>query len=498
MIKVLIVDDEKLVRIAMRNIISWEECGARVLGYVKDGVEALGVLEKEKIDLLITDLKMPNMDGITLIKEIKKRKLNTTIVVLSNHGDFVREAMKNGAFDYLLKLTIEAEAIEEILKQVKEMIFEKEECKVIALENFSINHKEIENKKINFGDFKLKADKYVISAFSVECKENTNDLKKIHLNIENIAHESLEGKVYYEIIWITEYEGVFLFSENSEVNYKRLLINISKNIKQYIDLKMKVIISNNILKKDIEIWIEKLTQVIKNDFYEEVLVVMFDEIPVYMHLNYIDISYHSDILNEVKQKNISKMLDVLDAAMMYMKANSIEPKDLKGFIKFIFTNIKGEIIGRGDGNFDEIDQFIRKLDEVRSFKEAIRVIDDYRGGIEVWFNSSNNKYRKEIDDVIKYINKNIENKITLGMVAKAVSMNESYLSRIFKNETGKNLMYFINEIKMDRAIKLLKDRNIMVKEVSAKVGIDDQFYFNKLFKKFYEISPSEFRKKTYR
>ena len=189
MIKVLIVDDEKLVRIAMRNIISWEECGARVLGYVKDGVEALGVLEKEKIDLLITDLKMPNMDGITLIKEIKKRKLNTTIVVLSNHGDFnlVREAMKNGAFDYILKLTIEAKAIEEILKQVKEMIFEKEECKVIVLENFSINHKEIENKKINFKDFKLKADKYVISVFSVECKENTKNLKKVRVLLNFIG-----------------------------------------------------------------------------------------------------------------------------------------------------------------------------------------------------------------------------------------------------------------------------------------------------------------------
>ena len=81
------------------------------------------------------------------------------------------------------------------------------------------------------------------------------------------------------------------------------------------------------------------------------------------------------------------------------------------------------------------------------------------------------------------------------MIAEAFGMSESYLSRTFKNETGMNLIGFINERKMKKAKELLKDDNYMIKDVAMQVGIDDQFYFNKVFKKSFGISPSEYRKK---
>ncbi len=70
------------------------------------------------------------------------------------------------------------------------------------------------------------------------------------------------------------------------------------------------------------------------------------------------------------------------------------------------------------------------------------------------------------------------------MVANAVNLNESYLSRIFKNETGKNLMYFINEVKMKKAKELLKQPDTLVKEVANSIGMTDQFYFNRVLKSF--------------
>ena len=81
------------------------------------------------------------------------------------------------------------------------------------------------------------------------------------------------------------------------------------------------------------------------------------------------------------------------------------------------------------------------------------------------------------------------------MLATHFGINESYLSRMFKNQTGKNLIYFINEKKMNKARELLKDPDMMVKEAAYAVGYDDQFYFNKLFKRFFGVSPTEYRRR---
>lgn len=493
MINVLVVDDEKLVRIAMRNIVDWESLGAKVLGYVKDGSEALEILENNRVDLVISDLKMPVMDGITLIKEIRKRKIDTNIVVLSNHGDFdlVREAMKNGAFDYLLKLTIEGEVIEEVLKQIKQMNVEK----VIAKES---SEEKKTKEEINFKNIIDDDNKYINSFFRIKSKENTSNLKKIHLNIENIVDESIASKVQCEIIWTSDLDGVILLTYDENINYKNILMRVSKNIKQYLDFRIKFVLSDVIDRKDINKVIENSKEILDKDFYEKEEIFILSDNIKHKKYDYSKNKFHLEIFKEAKQKNISRMMDILVDALSFMREELIDESEIKNFVRFIFTNIKGQIVTNSNEDFGRIDDFLVKVDKAQTYNELLFVINDSKEEVGIWFNNQSKRYRKEVEDVISYINENLSNKITLGMLARDVCMNESYLSRIFKSETGKNLMYYINEVKMDRALELLRDKNIMVKEVSAMVGIDDQFYFNKLFKKFYSISPSDFRKKTYK
>ena len=116
--------------------------------------------------------------------------------------------------------------------------------------------------------------------------------------------------------------------------------------------------------------------------------------------------------------------------------------------------------------------------------------------IETWLkDTSSNKYRQEILDVIEYIEQNLNRRLTLHTIAEDLCMSESSLSRMFKNETGKNLNYFINEQKMKKAMDILTNEPGRIKDVAMAVGMDDQLYFNKVFKKFYNVSPSEIRKK---
>lgn len=107
------------------------------------------------------------------------------------------------------------------------------------------------------------------------------------------------------------------------------------------------------------------------------------------------------------------------------------------------------------------------------------------------------RYRKEVNQVIEYVKLNICEKITLGMLAKEVRMNESYLSRIFKQETGTSLFQYMNELKIKKAMELLRQPYVMVKEVAAAVGIEDPFYFNRLFNKICGLSPTDYKKKLF-
>lgn len=107
MYRVMIVDDEQLIRITLKNMMDWQALDCAILALAKDGEEAWQIYQEAHPEIVITDLKMPKMDGIELIQRIKKDNPNTQIIALSNHSDFelVKEAMKAGAYDYLLKVT---------------------------------------------------------------------------------------------------------------------------------------------------------------------------------------------------------------------------------------------------------------------------------------------------------------------------------------------------------------------------------------------------------
>ena len=129
MIKVLIADDEPLVRAGIKTVLPWNMYGFDVISEAADGKEAYEKILKLKPDILITDIKMPGMDGITLLKRLKQEKISIQSLVLSCFDEFelVREAMKYGAHDYIRKLSIDPAKLLEVLKEMKEAISDQPE-----------------------------------------------------------------------------------------------------------------------------------------------------------------------------------------------------------------------------------------------------------------------------------------------------------------------------------------------------------------------------------
>ena len=118
MYKLLFVDDESIYRLAVRNIIDWEQRGFTITGTASNGAEALDFLKRERVDGVITDLEMPVMDGVTLIKKLRGRGFAGPILALSNYSDYVRVrgALTAGAFDYLVKIDLTAAQLIPVLE----------------------------------------------------------------------------------------------------------------------------------------------------------------------------------------------------------------------------------------------------------------------------------------------------------------------------------------------------------------------------------------------
>ncbi|CAH0120894.1 Protein-glutamate methylesterase/protein-glutamine glutaminase [Paenibacillus sp. CECT 9249] len=134
--KVLIVDDEKIVRIALKTMVAWEDYGFQLIGGASDGLAALKLIEREQPDIVITDLKMPKLDGLGLIAKLQENRFPGKTIVLSNYGEYelVRKAMKLGAFDYLLKITLKPDELLELLRKAAERIAEDRKQKQLHLQ----------------------------------------------------------------------------------------------------------------------------------------------------------------------------------------------------------------------------------------------------------------------------------------------------------------------------------------------------------------------------
>ena len=397
--RVLIAEDEYITRNFLSSIINWEEHDMTLVSLAKDGLEALNIIKKENIDIVITDLKMPKMDGNTLIKNLKEIKFKGKIIVLSNYDDFrsVKEAMKNGAYEYILKVTISKNELLEILEKARAELI------------------------------------------------NSNKLIKGN-NIVEISSEKLK---------VNEYLEMYL---KGEVN-----ITIDSNLEQ------KYLNNFNFL------YLRAVTTDVENSEKEK-------------KLN----SFISNVINSCALDVNSKLM-----SLIHIRRNEF------GII--IKTDNKIDDINLLAGNITRnVKQYLNiKFEKViykqcKEIKECLALIENERQKSNYQINSKVIGCRREIKKLIEYINNNLEKKLNLEILAKVVNMNESYLSRIFKDELGMTISDYIKNTRLEKAKELLKDKDMRIKDVSISVGIQDQLYFSRLFTKFFNMTPSEYRERYYK
>jgi|GEM_PF-612851 len=524
MIPVLFVDDEMIVRVALKSMVDWEKTEFKIVGAVSDGETALQYIEKYHPQIIVTDLKMPHLDGIGLAKELYERGYQGKMIILSSFGEFelAREALRYGVTDYLLKANFTDKELLEALrkaakklppepfvtKKTEEMKSEFDQSKINGMLYGGNKEDSTESPEFNktystefVGVYVFKRE-ILLSGRSRTVRKEEPDMTSKEM-LSSLISETFDAGFKMEAIPLTPMDALIVLPLPSDKPVQEILekylSRIQNSVKIYMNTEAGFVLSEPFSSElQLSANLKSCAQAAAISLYKGFGNLIHQQDILFYSKEIADDQYDAIELicagMAFHEYESAKILAI--AILESFDKQGIDPVCACDYIHKLFKNMMLFSSGCFEGNENKIKELAAGCRECGTVYEYEAAMKDLIHAVSE--NAGKNqavKYRKDVMRIIEYIKKNITQKITLAQIAKLVHMNESYISRLFKNETGVNITSYINLLKMGQAIELLKDPNVMVKEVANKLGFDEQSYFNRIFNKYLSSSPSEFKKK---
>lgn len=509
--KLIIVDDEHIIRDGLMSF-NWEDYGFTAVHAAANAKEALNFIAHTPVDLMIVDIKMPEMSGLELSKLVNNLYNKTKVIILSGYKEFeyARQAITNNVYEYLLKpvnFKKLEKTLESVKKELKKLNFPAAQQKFLSnLLNGKIDSLDEALEKIDLFEINLD-QKYFMVGILIVNKEET--ILKIQTKINKLLFINKIGVTYLkdnEIILILNLE-----KKGNKLRKKALdkVIEIVNNI-----LKTKQIneyflsfgtIHKNIL--SISNSYDEASSTIENRFFkQEKSVFKAWEInrknePLFEY----PYAEENELIDSVLTGNLQKSEKKFNLLWKSIINNreSLKPSIIRNII-IQFLNVMDRKLKEQKVSLSKIynikppfTDFIFNIDTLAEMKnELYNLIQLSIKKIKE--NQKDNDTYPIIKKSKKFIKNNYSNKITLKSLAQYVALNPSYLSALFKKETGCNFIDYLTRIRLEKAEKLLQNLDLKIYQVGNKVGYNNSKYFCEVFKKNYGITPNQYRKKNYK
>lgn len=536
MFKVLIIDDEPIIRKGLKNIINWKQFGCEVCAEASDGMEGREMIKKLLPDIIITDIRMPEVDGLTMIREIKELISESKIVILTGYRDFdyVQEAIKLGAFDFILKPTKIEELTTVIGRAVKELRFQKDRSEEInkLKRLFEQNIPVLREKLLYDVIYEINTDVDEIMAkmelFNVKID------KFILVVVENDGEEDAEKSVtqfdrhLYQFGIVNTFEEIFsdeflVTAINLNSSGIAFIIQPSEAKKEYFDIiNKKCVYLQEIIQNcfgftvtvavssdgqgplQLPSKLKECREALEHKFYIGNNSIIFHN-DISTFFKYEDYSilekYQKALLEGIKSGNERIVRGKLQDISVYIDGlNALNKEYIKNFYWNTISsinNIRISIAAADNGKKIEnrdISNLYHMIEKCDSIRDLGSILEEIALNVAAKVNSFNNKSIKLIlRKAVEYLQMHYSEQITLNEVAEYAFVSTYYISRMFKKELGKNFVDYLNEIRLEKAKELLKDVKFKTYEVAELVGIPDAHYFSRLFKKHEGLTPTEYR-----
>jgi len=516
----LIVDDEYFSRENVKSSVSWQQYGINEIMEADDGVNALAVCEDYRPDIVLTEVRMPRMNGIEFAFKLREMFPDCAIIFMSGYSDkeYLKSAIKLKAISYIEKPIDEIEikeAIEVAINQCKENIsIKQQQVGSMHWASFQLAlylmNKGIDMERINSiaqqANIRLPSIGYfttiVIRLYESDAFDPNE--QSISSNIISCIEEAKQF-TNMNIIWAIKdnYAIIHFYGPISE--HSILMYGKVENFCKLISAKLsseKIIFSIGIGKtvnKLTKIYISYDTAIkaLNTSFFGKANSIYHYKEDMYYKSASLDENLINDFYYSLLENSNVQAISLIHKIDNFIRQNNVSEWQAKDFYSKILYQLfhvsKEKMLLLFDDFLDEYElyryiQTINFLDDLSNFL-LNRVI--------LYFDLLDEKIDKNgpIDLVINYIAKHYDNPdLSLTLISEKIGIAPTYLCSIFKKYTGKTLNQYITEYRIKKAKELLNDKLLRVSNVSSMVGYRDGNYFTKIFKKYTNLSPSEYRK----
>ena len=543
MLKIFLAEDEVVVRETIKRMIPWEELGFELVGEAADGEMALPLLIRQQPDLLITDIKMPFMDGLTLARLAKKEIPGLKVVILSGYDDFnyAKQAIGIGVEDYLLK-PITKNALIERLSEIRSR-YEHEKTQKEYYEKFqremqayeknssrdffealvggSMDMMEVYKRAEKLG-LDIVAEAYNVLIFTMNCDEDFSGQRDEYSSWEAESLELLEN-------FFAGHSSAMLFRSNI-FSYGVLLKGqretIEENTRACVD-EIRKILSRQDGRRE---WflavgqsVERLSQIQKSyhtasrAFSQRYLydenILYYDEMETMEHpggqaetednayLQKVDVN----ALNPaILQKFLSNGLqeETENFVKDYFYAIGQEPMESLVFRNYVILNVRFSVIsfikglGCDTNEMESADTEEVLAESGKNMESAIAYAKKMISqAIEIRDQNSGNKNRSILKTAVDFIDSHyMDEEISLNTVANVANVSSNHFSALFSQNMGQTFIEYLTSLRMNKAKELLRCTGMRSSEIAGEIGYKDAHYFSYLFKKIQGMTPSDYRK----
>lgn len=521
MYKILIIDDEILIRELIKKSVDFNALGFEIVGEAKDGRQAMEMIESLRPNLLLLDINIPIINGITLAQSVNKKYPEIQIIILTGYSqfDYAKGAIEAGVLDYLLK-PINSSEFTKALNKAKDVL---------------LNQNQIQKTISNYQNQKLCFDKETLLLKLIECSENCNSLELYPLTqmgihpdtgmfqlvtilidrldelftsqsekelwkfaVSNIAQEILETS--FTSILFQDFNNyivtlVALDNPDSAKLFATSCHHICHAVQKTLNFTVTLGISNPFqgLRMMSDAYHESIRALEYRFLSGNARCIFQEEVPTLMDDLPLHHTVSGNLMHELRSGNYENAYNQVELLLSYQRTREEMIFQAIRILSDLEQCLKEKQIQEPSFKLDKM------LNELLSFELGVDlrhyVLNCFLEAEELLSTFSESKQNIIVNDAKRYIEQNYtDNTLSLSKIANALFINSSYLSHLFKQETGSNLSDYITRVRLNKAKQLLDDNQAQysLSSIAGMVGYKDEYYFNKCFKKLYGISPKKY------
>ena len=532
---IILVDDEEEVRKSIIKQIDWESAGFQVVGDAENGEDALEKIEVLEPDVVLTDIRMPYMDGLTLAEKIRQRYPSTKVVIFSGYDDFeyAQKAIKLNVTEYILK-PVNVEELTSILKRIKSNLDEEIEEKrnvsrlrenyrkslPIIREQFfnDMVHRRladdlIESKLREYDIPITGARKWIIAAIDVEKSDDRSkktlslheEEELIPISVMQIVREKLKSYCRFSLFQSTAEAGMVVIAalddDNTTTGLIDVLGDICKETKRILEVPVTIGIGHSVtglskIAGSYQSAVEALGY--KAVVGSGITIYINDMEPVGSGKLEFDNSDESDFISAVKFGPDEKIEAVMVRISGKLESARVHYRQQQVYV-FGVLNTVIQMIQQYDLNLEEILggelEYLSVIDKLQKREEFGEWLLKTARKMNQAINQERDMTtRQVIQQAKQYIMDNYQNPdLSVEMICRHLHMSPAYFSTMFKKETGQAYIAYLTEIRLNKAVELLNKTDDKTYVIASKVGYQEQNYFSYVFKKKFGVSPTKFR-----